>query len=111
MEETRITASVAKLDVEIVRKDYPEDNAEVMTIRLTASPSFEAVSRSLVAPLTTAMMFNPLTAWAQMMRAAWAPMLSAMAPAMRVAPRPDTPRVAGPANRSEPGGREAGRSS
>lgn len=105
MEETRITSSVANLDVEIVRKDYPEDNAEVMTIRLTASPSFEAVSRSLVAPLAATMMFNPLTAWAQMMRAAWAPMLSAMAPRPQVARSADTPRVAGPANRSAPGGR------
>jgi hypothetical protein len=108
MEETRITSSVANLDVEIVRKDYPEDNAEVMTIRLQASPSFEAVGRSLMAPFASPLLFGPFAVWARMMQAAWTPMLAVMTPQVRAAQRPDTPRVTGPANRSQPGAQAGG---
>jgi hypothetical protein len=103
MEETRLTSSVANLDVEIVRRDYPEDNAEVMTIRLRATPSFEAVSRSLMSPFSSPFPFNPLLAWAHMVQAAWSPLLSAMAPRVQTAGEPEAPRIREAANRSEPG--------
>ena len=104
MEETKITSSIANLDVEIVRKEYPEENAEVMTIKLQATPSFEAVSRSMLSPFSSPFLFNPLTAWAQMMKIAWSPLLSTMVPRVQVAPPPEAPQVQGPAGPSGPAG-------
>ena len=104
MEETKITSSIANLDVEIVRKEYPEENAEVMTIKLQATPSFEAVSRSMLSPFSSPFLFNPLTTWAQMMKIAWSPLLSSMVPRIQVAQTPQAPRVQGPADPPGSGG-------
>ena len=104
MDETRITSSIANLDVEIVRKEYPEDNAEVMTIKLQATPSFEAVSRSMLSPFSSPFLFNPLTTWAQMVKIAWSPLLSSMVPQARVAQTPEAPQVRGPADPADKGG-------
>ena len=100
MEETRITSSIANLDVEIVRKEFPDDNAEVMTIKLQATPSFEAVSRSLLSPFSSPLLLNPLATWAQMMKIAWSPVLASMAPPVQVARNADTRQVQGPAGRA-----------
>ena len=42
MDETKITAKLPNLDVEITRREFPDDNAETITLRMTAVPSFEA---------------------------------------------------------------------
>jgi hypothetical protein len=78
MDETRMTADLPNLDVEIVHRALPEERAEVMTISLKATPSFDAVSRHMAGPLALAA-FNPVLAWAAMAQAAWAPLLGAMA--------------------------------
>ncbi|MEL6476176.1 MAG: hypothetical protein AAFR17_02520 [Pseudomonadota bacterium] len=110
MTETRITAQLPKLDVEFTRQELPEQNAETITMRLTATPSFEAFGNHLfahsglpfgpaaalqaAAPMMTpglgaawlapwaAMPVNPMMAWAQMAQAVWAPWLAhhALAP-------------------------------
>jgi len=72
-----MTADLPGLDVEIVHRALPEDRAETITVTLTATPSFEAVSRHVAGPLALAAV-NPLLAWAAMVQAAWAPLLGAM---------------------------------
>ena len=83
MDETRIDAQLPQLNVEVVRRDYPEDRAEVMTIKMTATPSFKAVgglmTQGLAGPMTS-LWAAPVMVWAGMIQAAWGPVLGAMAP-------------------------------
>ncbi len=87
MNETRLTADLPDLRIEILRRELPEENAETMTIQVTAQPSFEAVGRHLVQHLMAPPavpwanpLFNPMALWMQMARAAWSPLLGAMLP-------------------------------
>lgn len=95
MEETKITAHLPTLDVEIAHRELPEANAETITLRMTAVPSFEAFADHLTKPggfpimsLGPAFMMtpwmnpwaNPLLAWTRLTQAAWAPLLKQMAP-------------------------------
>ena len=83
MDETRIDAQLPQLNVEVVRRDYPEDRAEVMTIKMTATPSFKAVGGMVTQGLTgpmTSLWSAPLMFWAGMVQATWGPVLGAMAP-------------------------------
>lgn len=96
MDETRIDAQFPQLNVEVVRRDYPEDRAEVMTIKMTATPSFKAVGGMLTQGLTgpmTGLWAAPMLAWAGMMQAAWAPFLGAMAPRISTSADPQPPQV------------------
>lgn len=103
MEETKITAKLSNLDVEITRRDLPEENAETITLRMTAVPSFEAFAGFLMrpgslqlVPFGTAWMSpwmdlwsSPLLSWTRLVQAAWAPWLQLMT--QRVAWRRDDP--------------------
>ncbi len=83
MEHTRLTANLPKLDVELVHAQDPDRNAEILTIKMTANPSFDAVgdylSKSLLTP--AAMIWTiPFGLWSGVMQAAWRPWLSAWTP-------------------------------
>jgi hypothetical protein len=77
MDETRATARLPHLDVEIVHRRLPEEQAEQLAISLRASPSFEAFAHTLDAqavfwPWLAA---NPLVVWQRLLQAAWRPWL------------------------------------
>ena len=73
LDETRATANLPGLDIEIVHRRADDASAETVTISLRAAPSFEAFGRYLDAA-------NPLMAWARMMELAWQPWLGAFLP-------------------------------
>lgn len=109
MDETRINAQLPQLDVEIVRRDYPDDRAEVMTIKMTATPSFKAVGGMMtqgVAGPMTGLWSAPLLLWAGMVQAAWAPMLGAMMP--RITAQIDSPTAAPGTTRKDANGASPG---
>jgi len=73
LDETRATAKLPGLDVEIVHRRTEDASAELITISLRAAPSFEAFGRYL----ETA---NPFLAWTRMIELAWQPWLGAFLP-------------------------------
>ena len=77
MDETRATARLAHLDIEIVHRQLPEERAEQLAISLRASPSFDAWARTadLQAALWPWLALNPLVAWQRLLRSAWQPWL------------------------------------
>jgi len=70
--ETRAVARLPHLDVEMVHRRPWEGEGEHLSVSLRALPSFEAFA-SCLHP------YNPLTAWVELMRAAWAPWLGGIA--------------------------------
>ena len=98
MEETKITAKLPNLDVEITRREFLQDNAETITLRMTAVPSFETLADYLMkpgnlplVPFGDALMgpwanpwANPwadsVLAWTRLAQAAWAPWLEPVTP-------------------------------
>ncbi len=79
MEDTRITAKLPNLQIEILRREIPEAQAEAMTIHLRAAPSFDAVAGSLLPALSVVSMMNPMAAaWMRAAEIAWQPWLQAM---------------------------------
>ncbi len=82
MEETKYTARLPTLDVEITTRAAPEEGVETISIRLRATPSFDAAGRWLLQPGLAPLAFfgaGPLALWAELVRAAWLPWL-ALAP-------------------------------
>lgn len=96
MEETRLTAALPNMDIQILHREDPERGAEVIALQITATPSFDAalsrlgpamMSQALLNPAINPMTVNPMLAlwaapmhsWAQawtgMVRQAWAPWL------------------------------------
>jgi hypothetical protein len=75
MHETKLTAHLPSVDVEIIRHSLPDENAEALTIRLRAVPSFESVAQWLsfdvFAPAGMAVMWTML--WGDAIRASWLP--------------------------------------
>ncbi|MGC2223130.1 MAG: hypothetical protein WA624_12570 [Methylocella sp.] len=67
-DETKATARLPNLDIEIVHSRSPEGDAERITISLQAAPSFEAFGRFLEAT-------NPFLFWMGFAQTAWAPWL------------------------------------
>lgn len=62
IDETKVTAKLPNLDVEMTRRELPEENAETITLRLRATPSFEAFAGALLQPNHSA--FAPfIAAW------------------------------------------------
>jgi hypothetical protein len=66
----RATARLPGLDIEIIHRHSPNDEAEQISINLQAMPCFEAFGRFL----ETA---NPFALWAQGIQMAWLPWFSA----------------------------------
>ncbi|CAN0628304.1 conserved protein of unknown function [Burkholderia multivorans] len=95
MGQTKVTAHLPTVDVEITRHDLPERNAETMTIRITATPSFDAAAQWL---LQTALLpvAPPFSLWADFMQAwqrawypVWQPWLPADSPLLRFLREPE----------------------
>ena len=90
MDETTITAKLPNLDIEMTRREFPEENAETITLRMRAVPSFEAFAGALLQPTNsgfapflaawTTPAANPFLPWLQMTQAMWAPWLQAALP-------------------------------
>ena len=87
MDETKMTAILPHLDVQIVRRDDPEEGTESIIIQMKATPSFEAAVGMLgqglpMVPLAFWMMpFQAsMQAWAGIVRQVWAPWLTAPRP-------------------------------
>jgi hypothetical protein len=81
MEKTKFTTNLPKLDVEVVHVQDPEQHAEALTIKMTATPSFEAVgdtlAQSIINPAAL-MWAMPFGLWSGMVEAAWRPWLTAL---------------------------------
>ncbi|MDX1417295.1 MAG: hypothetical protein R3293_24020 [Candidatus Promineifilaceae bacterium] len=89
MDETKITAKLPNLDVEITRRDLPEQNAETITLRMTATPSFDIDAGLLMQPsnlpvLTGAAWMGPWVdawvSWTRLAQSVWTPWLEPMMP-------------------------------
>jgi hypothetical protein len=83
MDETRAVARLPHLDLEIVHRRLPEQQAEQLAISLRASPSFDAFERHLEAqtPFWPWLALNPFLVWQRMLQQAWRPWLEALPPA------------------------------
>ncbi|SAL59856.1 hypothetical protein AWB67_02879 [Caballeronia terrestris] len=81
MDETKLTAHLPAIDVEITRRTLPDQNAEGITIHITATPSFDA-ARWLLLPFA-----SPFLLWGEVMRA-WQPFLLAGTQSGRALPKP-----------------------
>jgi hypothetical protein len=71
-DETKATARLPNLDIEIVRSRSPARDAERITISLQAAPSFAAFGHFLEAT-------NPFLFWMRFAQTAWTPWLGAAA--------------------------------
>ncbi|MBP2290524.1 hypothetical protein [Azospirillum rugosum] len=101
MEETKLTAALPNMDIQILHREDPERGAEMIAVQITATPSFDAalgqfgpalMRQMLQNTASNPMMANPLMAnpmmalwaapmqawtqaWTGMVRQAWAPWL------------------------------------
>ena len=80
-DETRATARLPNLDIEILHRRPWEGNEEQLVVMLRAVPSFEAVGRWLEVS-------NPLLVWTRMMEAAWSPWVHGLTTALSPSFRP-----------------------
>ena len=80
-DETRATARLPNLDIEILHRRPWEGNEEQIVVMLRAVPSFEAFGRLLEAS-------NPLLVWTRMMEAAWSPWVRGLTTAFSPSVRP-----------------------
>ena len=80
-DETRATARLPNLDIEIVHRRPWEGNEEQIIVMLRAVPSFEAFGRLLEVS-------NPLLVWTRMMEAAWSPWVRGISTAPAPSVRP-----------------------
>lgn len=101
MEETKLTAALPNMDIQILHREDPERGAETIAVQITATPSFDAAlgvlgpalmgrmmqDRGLNPMMANPMMAHPMVAlwaapmqawtqaWTGMVRQAWAPWL------------------------------------
>jgi hypothetical protein len=80
-DETRATARLPSLDIEILHRRPWEGDEEQLVVMLRAVPSFEAFGRLLEAS-------NPLLVWTRMMQAAWSPWVHGLTTALPPSFRP-----------------------
>ena len=110
MDETRATAQLPSLDVEILHRRLPEEQAEQLAISLKATPSFGEFARFLErqAPWPW-LALQPWLTWSEIVRVAWQPWLEAISVGRPSAaqPPPTAERRLAPGSGSEPG--DAGR--
>jgi hypothetical protein len=86
LDETRITARLPRLDIEIVHGRSPGGESEHLSVRLQAVPSFEAFGRYAEAA-------NPFLFWMRLGQTAWAPWLGAASASL---PRTNANRLPAP---------------
>ena len=75
MDQTKLTAHLPAVDIEITRHELPEQNAQALTIHITATPSFDDAAQWL---LKTGLfsLAPPCSMWADFMQVwqrAWFP--------------------------------------
>src|SRR3954447_15904787 len=80
-DETRATARLPNLDVEIVHRRPWEGNEEHLMVTLRAVPSDEALGRLLEVS-------NPLLVWTRMMEAMWSPWVGGLTTVLSPSVRP-----------------------
>jgi hypothetical protein len=80
-DETRATARLPNLDIEILHRRPWEGNEEQLVVMLWAAPSFEAFGRLFEAS-------NPFLGWTRMMEAAWSPWVRGISTALSSSFRP-----------------------
>jgi hypothetical protein len=80
-DETRATARLPNLDIEILHRRPWEGDEEQLVVMLRAMPSFEAFECLLEAS-------NPLLAWTRMMEAVWSPWVRGYTAALGEPARP-----------------------
>ena len=97
-DETRVTATLPNLDLEMRFARDPDGQAETVTLSLRATPGFDAAAGLLAGPaLPLALMgaagplANPFAFWAGFARLAWQPWIEAM----RALPGPGAQRRGG----------------
>ncbi|MDH3474907.1 MAG: hypothetical protein OEM59_14590 [Rhodospirillales bacterium] len=79
MDETSIAADLPSLRIELLHRALPEQDAEQITIDIRATPSFEALGRTLSYGLLPMMATaNPALVWMRMVEAAWRPWLDVL---------------------------------
>jgi hypothetical protein len=73
MDETRAVAKLPHLDIEVTHRRLSEEEAEEVTIRLRAAPSFDALARWLeMHPAWPWLAMSPFAAWQRAMLGLWA---------------------------------------
>lgn len=86
MEETTVIASLPNLEIRVVRRELPEEGAEMVGIQIKATPSFDAVAdgvrRSLMAPSPWPLSpwLAPLQFWTTAAERMWRPWLALAGP-------------------------------
>jgi hypothetical protein len=70
MTETRAIAHLPTLDIEVIRRELPDEGAEQIAVRLTAKPSFEAFGVAFRQALPAMIAMNPAFFWLGMWRQA-----------------------------------------
>ena len=69
IDETRAVAHLPSLDIEIVHRRDPDAGAEMLTLQLRATPSFDSFAKAIESNPFMA----PFLAWANFIEAAWSP--------------------------------------
>ena len=92
-DETRATARLPNLDIEILHRRPWEGNEEHLMVTLRAVPSFEAFGRLLEAS-------NPLLVWTRIMEAMWSPWVRGLSTAFLPGFRPPSLPGFGPGSHS-----------
>ncbi|MEM5382918.1 hypothetical protein VSR68_04835 [Paraburkholderia phymatum] len=85
--ETKLTAHLPTVDVEITRRKLPDLGAESIAIHITAVPTIEAAAQWFFQPALFSLMsplMSPMSTWAIWMRA-WQPWLASIAVPERAA--------------------------
>ncbi|GJH00648.1 hypothetical protein [Paraburkholderia terrae] len=82
--ETKLTAHLPTVDIEITRRKLPDRNAESVAIHITAVPSVEAAARWFLQPdlFPLASPLSMFSMWSMWMRAwqPWLPSVTAFQP-------------------------------
>jgi hypothetical protein len=73
IDETRATARLPNLEVELIHRRSPDASAEEITVRIRAFPSFAAFTEALESA-------NPFLFWTRMFELAWQPWLATFTP-------------------------------
>lgn len=89
MGQTKLTAHLPTFDIGVTRQELPDQNAEAMTIKITATPSFDATAPWLL-PTGLFPIALPFSLWADFMQGwqrawypLWQPRLSIDSPPVR----------------------------
>ena len=92
VDETRMTAETPSLNVHILRRKFPDQNTEYVSVKIVAEPSVQSFLGLGAMPRLPLPMAMPLAAgalaplaqglslWTGLMQAAWRPWFQMMAP-------------------------------